>query len=76
MRCMFMNDDLEKKIASEEQKKRNLEKAREEFGVEVGEDSTKYGEFVSSYFAWIPLPEQKEKAKEMQNMTKENNENK
>ena len=31
---------------------------------EVGEDSTKYGEFVSSYFAWIPLPEQKEKAKE------------
>ncbi len=76
MRCMFMNDDLEKKIASEEQKKRNLEKAREEFGVEVGEDSTKYGEFVSSYFAWIPLPEQKEKAKKMQNMTKENNENK
>ena len=25
---------------------------------EVGEDSTKYGEFVSSYFAWISLPEQ------------------
>ena len=37
---------------------------------EVGEDSTKYGEFVSSYFAWIPLPEQKEKAKRLQNITK------
>lgn len=37
---------------------------------EVGEDSTKYGEFISSYFAWIPLPEQKEKAEEMSNMTK------
>lgn len=38
--------------------------------VEVGEDATQYGEFVSSYFAWIPLPEQKEKAKEMNKMTK------
>lgn len=37
---------------------------------EVGEDATKYGEFVSSYFAWIPLPEQKEKAEEMEKMTK------
>ena len=37
---------------------------------EVGEDTTQYGEFVSSYFAWIPLPSQKEKAKKMVNMTK------
>ena len=37
---------------------------------EVGEDSTKYGEFISSYFAWISLPNQKEKAEELQNMTK------
>lgn len=37
---------------------------------EVGEDSTKYGEFVSSYFAWISLPEQKEKAKKLQDITK------
>ena len=41
--------------------------------VEVGEDSTKYGEFVSSYFAWIPLPEQKEKAKRLENITKKGN---
>ena len=44
--------------------------------VEVGEDSTKYGEFVSSYFAWIPLPEQKENAKRLQNITKKKEKNK
>lgn len=37
---------------------------------EVGEDSTKYGEFISTYFAWIPLPEQKENAKRLQEITK------
>ncbi len=37
---------------------------------EVGEDDTKYGEFISTYFAWIPLSKQKEKAKEMEEMTK------
>ena len=38
--------------------------------MEVGEDATKYGEFISSYFAWISLPNQKEKAEELENMTK------
>lgn len=38
---------------------------------EVGEDTTKYGEFVSSYFSWIPLPEQKKQAEELENMTNE-----
>lgn len=37
---------------------------------EVGEDATKYGEFVSSYFAWISLPNQKERAEELDEMTK------
>ena len=37
---------------------------------EVGEDNTKYGEFVSTYFAWIPLSKQKERAGEMEEMTK------
>ena len=37
---------------------------------EVGEDSTKYGEFISSYFAWISLPNQKERAEELDKMTK------
>ena len=38
---------------------------------ENGEDATEYGEFVSSYFAWVPLSEQKKKAEEMEKMTKE-----
>ncbi len=45
----------------------------EESKHEVGGDATKYGEFVSSYFAWIPLNQQKAKAKDMQNMTKHSN---
>lgn len=65
-----MNEDLEKKIISKEERRKNMQKARQEFGVEVGEDSTKYGEFISSYFAWLSLPKQKEKAEELQDMTK------
>ena len=34
------------------------------------EDATKYGEFVSSYFGWMTLEEQKKKAKDLENMTK------
>lgn len=63
MRCVFMKKNLEKKIIDEAKKE-------EEFSIEVGEDSTKYGEFISSYFAWVPLPKQKEKAEKLQNMTK------
>ena len=41
-----------------------MEEKQKQTHPEVGEDATQYGEFVSSYFAWIPLPEQKEKAEE------------
>lgn len=34
------------------------------------EDSTKYGEFVSSYFAWLTLDGQKERANDLDKMTK------
>ena len=34
------------------------------------EDTTKYGEFISSYFAWLPPEKQKERAKEIDEMTK------
>lgn len=34
------------------------------------EDVSKYGEFVSSYFAWTTLEKQKQNAKEMDKMTK------
>ena len=60
------NEDFEKKVKSGLEEK-----------YEVGEDSTKYGEFISSYFAWISLPNQKERAEELDNMTKtENDKNK
>ena len=35
------------------------------------EDTTKYGEFISSYFAWVPPEKQKEKANKLDKMTKE-----
>ena len=47
-----------------------MDKEQKQTHPEVGEDATQYGEFVSSYFAWIPLPNQKEKAEEMAKMTK------
>lgn len=47
-----------------------MDKKQKQTGPEVGEDATQYGEFVSSYFAWVPLPEQKEKAEKMDKMTK------
>ena len=34
------------------------------------EDVTKYGEFVSSYFSWLPPEKQKKRAKEIDDMTK------
>lgn len=60
------NEDFEKRVNSRLEEK-----------YEVGEDSTKYGEFISSYFAWISLPNQKERAEELNEMTKgENDKNK
>ena len=40
---------------------------------EEQEDVTKYGEFVSSYFAWLTLDRQKRRANQMQDMTKQEN---
>ena len=34
------------------------------------EDTTKYGEFISSYFAWLTLEQQKEEADKLENITK------
>ena len=56
--------------------KRKEKEKQVEYGIsEVGEDATKYGEFVSSYFAWVSLPQQKEKVEELQEMTKKDNSN-
>ena len=38
------------------------------YGEEI-EDTTMYGEFVTSYFAWVPLSKQKEKVEELEKMT-------
>ena len=59
---------MKRKIKYEENKENQKVARRNE--PEVGEDSTKYGEFISTYFAWIPLPEQKENAERLQNITK------
>lgn len=47
-----------------------MSKKQHQSNPEVGEDATQYGEFVSTYFAWVPLPTQKQKAEEMNKMTK------
>lgn len=52
-------------------KKDKIDKFKNEFG--QMDDTTKYGEFVSSYFAWVPLAKQKERAKDMENITKDKN---
>lgn len=61
----------DKNIEMENNIKTQTEKMKEEIGqMEEYEDVTKYGEFVSSYFAWLSLEKQKSKAKEMENMEK------
>ena len=52
-------------------KKDKIDKFKNEFG--QMDDTTKYGEVVSSYFAWVPLAKQKERAKDMENITKDRN---
>lgn len=38
-----------------------------------GEETTKYGEFISSYFAWLGLNKQKTRAEELNEITKRKN---
>ena len=40
------------------------------FEEEIEENVTMYGEFVSSYFAWVPPEKQKKRAKELDEKTK------
>ncbi len=46
-------------------------KIQETMTYEEGEDATKYGEFISSYFAWVSLPEQKNIVNKLENITKD-----
>ncbi len=45
---------------------------KDDIEIMSGEDVTKYGEFVTSYFAWIGLDKQKEKVDELENIEKKN----
>lgn len=40
---------------------------------EENEDVTEYGEFITSYFAWVGLEKQKEIVEKMQKMTDKEN---
>lgn len=55
----------------EMERREKIDKTKEEIG-EI-EDTTKYGEFVSSYFAWLTLDRQKKTARKLENITKKNN---
>ena len=50
-----------------EKKLDNIDEYDDKFNVE---DTTKYGEFISSFFCWVPPERQKEKANELNNMTR------
>ena len=65
-----VNNNREKERYFMELDKGKREKQIEYGNAEVGEDATKYGEFISSYFAWVSLPQQKEKVEELENITK------
>ena len=64
------NMELNKKIEMENNHKAQTKSMKEEIGdMEHIEDVTKYGEFVSSYFAWLTLNRQKKQARKMEKMT-------
>lgn len=65
---------MNKKIKKEKKEKKENQV---EVGVaEVGEDATRYGEFISSYFAWVSLPQQKENVERLEKITKNNKKSK
>lgn len=37
---------------------------------EIDENTSKYGEFITSYFAWLPLTKQKDRAEELEKISK------
>ena len=53
----------------DEKKKNNKKDVMDVSSIEVGEDTTKYGEFISSFFDWNTLNEQKRKAEKLENIT-------
>ena len=54
--------------------RKKKEKTMDISSIEVGEDATKYGEFISSFFAWKTLEDQKEIADKLANITEDEKE--
>ena len=59
------HEDSAKLVAEAEHKEESSRNNKD------GEDSTKYGEFVSSFHHWLPIEEQKDTAKKLDDMTKD-----
>lgn len=64
--------ESQSEIKEEIERREKIDETKEEIG-EI-EDTTKYGEFVSSYFAWLTLDRQKKTAKKLENITKKGKE--
>ena len=62
--CIFM---------SKNNKDKNNNKIKEQnknMKMEISEDATKYGEWMSSFFEWVTPDKQKDRAEELNDMTK------
>lgn len=51
-----------------------MEDNKNKIKTEVGEDATKYGEFIPSYFTWVALDSQKKIVNKLETMTDNKNE--
>lgn len=67
-----MKNKFKNQILSESLKNQTKESKETiiEYGEEEIEDTTRYGEFVTSYFAWVPMSKQKENVEKLENITK------
>ena len=67
-----MENKFKNQILSEDLQNQTIENKEKsiKYGEEDGEDTTRYGEFVTSYFAWVPMSKQKENVKRLENITK------
>ena len=68
-----MENKFKNQILSEELQNitmENQEEPSKHGEEEETDDTTRYGEFVTSYFAWVPMSKQKENVKKLENITK------
>ena len=71
-----MENKFKNQILSEELQNitiENQEEPSKHGEEEETEDTTRYGEFVTSYFCWLGMDEQRKRAEELQKMTENRN---